>query len=117
MNIFLLSIQRLGNVIFVFHERDEKDKAESTKDVTKYTGLITVEPQFASNILTLFNDVFRIKVVGSAVANTLPKYEVYCRATNEVNASTMLMVDAIEPPNLMEMIRKHELRKAEQLRR
>lgn len=113
LEYLLTEYSALGNVIFVFHERDEKDKAESTKEVTKYTGLVTIEPQFAQNILTLFNDVFRILVKGSAVPNSLPKYEVYCRATNEATASTMLLVDAIEPPNLVDMIAKHELRKAE----
>lgn len=116
LEYILTEYSALGNVIFVFHERDEKDKAESTKDVTKYTGQVTIEPQFAQNILTLFNDVFRILVKGSAVANTPPKYEVYCRATNEVTASTMLLVDAIEPPNLVDMIAKHEQRKLELLK-
>lgn len=115
LDYLLTEYSALGNVIFVFHERDEKDKAESTKDATKYTGLITVEPQFASNILTLFNDVFRILVKGSGVPGTLPLYQVYCRATNEVTASTTLLVDAVEPPNLMDMIRKHEQRKLELL--
>jgi AAA domain len=116
LEYLLTEYSALGNVIFVFHERDEKDKAESTKDVIKYTGQVTIEPQFAANILTLFNDVFRILVKGSAVPNTLPRYEVYCRATNEVTASTMLLVDSIEPPNLVDMIAKHEARKAEQLK-
>ena len=116
LEYILTEYSALGNVIFVFHERDEKDKAESKKDEIKYTGQITIEPQFAANILTLFNDVFRIRVVGSAIANTLPKYEVYCKPNYEViTASTTLLVDTIEPPNLVEMIRKHELRKAEQL--
>lgn len=115
LDYLLTEYSALGNVIFVFHERDEKDKAESTKDATKYTGLVTVEPQFAANILTLFNDVFRILVKGSGVPNSLPLYQVYCRANNEVTASTTLLVDAIEPPNLMDMIRKHEQRKLELL--
>src|SRR6185437_55982 len=108
LDYLLTEYSALGNVIFVFHERDEKDKAESKKDDIKYTGLVTVEPQFAANILTLFNDVFRITVRGSAIPNTLPTYNVYCRANNEVTASTTLLVDAVEPPSLVDMIAKHE---------
>lgn len=103
----------LGNVIFVFHERDEKDKVESTKDVIKYTGLITVEPQFASNILTLFNDVFRIEVSNSGVANATAQYQVWTKPTNEVIASTTLLVDQKELPNLADMIQKSETRRAQ----
>jgi len=113
LDYLLTEYSALGNVIFVFHERDEKDKAESKKDDIKYTGLVTVEPQFAANILTLFNDVFRITVRGSAIPNTLPTYNVYCRANNEVTASTTLLVDAVEPPSLVDMIAKHEKRKLE----
>jgi len=113
LDYLLTEYSALGNVIFVFHERDEKDKAESKKDDIKYTGLVTVEPQFAANILTLFNDVFRINVRGSAIPNTLPTYNVYCRANNEVTASTTLLVDAVEPPSLVDMIAKHEKRKLE----
>ena len=101
----------LGNVIFIFHERDEKDKAESTDKITKYTGLITVEPQFAANILTLFNDVFRISVENTGVANAESKYKVWCKPTNEVIAATTLLVDAVELPNLADMIAKNEKRR------
>lgn len=103
----------LGNVIFVFHERDEKDKAESTKDVTKYTGLITVEPQFAANLLTLFNDVYRIEVKNTGVANAVPTYKVWTKPTNEVIAASTLLVDAEELPNLTDMILKNEKRRKE----
>jgi hypothetical protein len=113
LEYFLTEFGALGNVIFVFHERDEKDKAESTPDKIKYTGLVTIEPQFAANILTLFNEVFRIQVIGSGVANTPAKFQVTCKPDNEMRAATTLMIDAIEPPNLMDMIKKHKQRKKE----
>lgn len=114
LDYLLTEFSTLGNVIFVFHERDEKDKDKSTKDNPAYTGLVTVEPQFAQNILTFFNEVFRMKVTGSGVPNTAAKYEVYCRPTNEAIASTTLLVDTIELPNLADMIAKSLKRKAEQ---
>lgn len=113
LDYLLTEFSALGNVIFVFHERDEKDKDKSSGMDIKYTGLVTVEPQFASNILTFFNEVFRMQVTGSGVANTPAKYEVYTKPNNEVTASTTLLVDAVEIPNLADMIAKSKTRKAQ----
>lgn len=98
------------NIVFVFHERDEKDQAESKVGDIKYTGMITINPQFISPILSKFNEVFRI-TVKKQQANTL--YTVDCKPTDEVLASTTLLLDATEPPNLVDMIAKHKLRKSQ----
>ena len=113
LDYLLTEFSQLGNVIFVFHERDEKDKAESKPNDPKYTGLVTIEPQFAANILTFFNEVFRMQVTGSGVANSPARYEVFCKPNNEVTASTTLLVDAVEVPNLADMIAKSKARKIE----
>lgn len=94
------------NLIFVFHEKDEKDKAESTAEKTAYTGLVTVDPQYLANSLSLFNEVYRITVGGNK------KYIVTCRPSYDVNASTTMLLDATEPPDLMAMITKHKQRRA-----
>lgn len=94
------------NLIFVFHEKDEKDKAESTVNETKYTGLVTVDPQYLQNSLSLFNEVYRITVDGNK------KYEVTCRPSWDVNASTTMMLDPTEKPDIMAMIAKHQARRA-----
>jgi len=96
----------LGNLIMVFHERDEKDKERSTPTETKYTGKVTVDPQYLANTLTLFNDVFRITATGG-IGAAETKYTVNCKTNNEVNASTTLLVDSIEPPNFQDMLIKH----------
>jgi hypothetical protein len=114
LDYLLTEFATLGNVIFVFHERDEKDKAESKPNETKYTGLVTIEPQFCANILTFFNEVFRMEVVGSGVPNTPPRYTVTCKPNNEVTASTTLLVDAVEIPDLAAMIAKSQARKIQQ---
>jgi hypothetical protein len=95
------------NLIFVFHERDEKDKAESTATETKYTGLITVDPQYLANSLSLFNEVYRISVNGAR------KYEVTCRPNWDVNASTTMLLDPVEEPDLGKMIAKHKERRSQ----
>lgn len=94
------------NLIFVFHEKDEKDKGESTIDRAVYTGLVTVDPQYLQNSLSLFNEVYRITVDGNR------KYEVTCKPNWDVNASTTMLLDPTEPPNIMAMIEKHKAKRA-----
>jgi hypothetical protein len=94
------------NLIFVFHEKDEKDKAESTVDRAAYTGLVTTDPQYLANSLSLFNEVYRITVDGNK------KYEVTCKPNWDVNASTTMLLDDKEPPNIMAMIAKHKAKRA-----
>lgn len=100
-------ISSLGtNMIFVFHERDEKDKAESTVEQTRYTGKVTTNPQYLESCLSLFNEVYRITV------SDKQKYSVTCRPTEDVMASTTLMLDVTEEPNILAMIEKHRQRRA-----
>lgn len=104
----------LGNFIMVFHERDQKDKEKSTPEKAVFTGKVTVDPQYLENTLTLFNEIFRIEATGT-IGNTGTKYTVTCKTNFEVNASTTLLVDATEPPDLMAMIAKHKANLAKQL--
>lgn len=103
------------NQIFVFHERDEKDKAESTPSAAKYTGFITVDPQYLAETLSLFNEVYRITVDGSK-PNQPAQYRITCKPNSEVLASTTMMLDAEEKPDLMAMIAKHRQKREELLK-
>ncbi len=94
------------NIIFVFHEKDEKDRTESTATETKFTGLVTTDPQYLQNSLSLFNEVYRITVDGNK------NYKVICKPNWDVFASTTLMIDAEEKPDLMAMIEKHKANRA-----
>jgi hypothetical protein len=113
LDYIITEYSALGNVILVFHEKDEKDQAESKPNDTRYTGLITVNPQFIAPILSKFNEVFRITVKAT---KTETLYTVDCKPTDEVLASTSLLLDATEPPNLMQMVAKHKQRKLFQLK-
>ncbi len=94
------------NFIFVFHERDEKDNSESTVERTAYTGKVVASPQYLQNTLSLFNEVYRIKVDGNR------NYQVACRPNFDINASTTMLLDPMEKPNIMEMIAKHKAKRA-----
>lgn len=96
----------LCDVIFVFHEKPEKDYAESTPKETAYTDYVTTDPQYLSKSLSLFNEVYRITVDGNK------KYEVVCRPNWDVNASTSMLLDATEKPDILAMISKHEAKRA-----
>lgn len=57
----------LGNLIAIFHTQDEKDNAKGTFDkqgnkIVAYSGRKTVQPQYLSSLLSIFNDVWLIDV-------------------------------------------------------
>jgi hypothetical protein len=111
MEYLIAEFSPLGNIIFVFHERNEKDPVKTTSEQTAYTGDITVDPQYLAKSLSLFNEVYRIK------QNYQGKYEVQCRYTgaqDKFNASTTMLLDATESPNIMAMIQKHRAARAKQ---
>lgn len=95
---------QLGNLIFVFHEKPEKDKTKSTNDKSVYTEKITIDPQFLAPILSRFNEVYRIEIDGNN------KYMVTCKPSTEFTASTTLNIDAQEQPNIQHMLNKHNSR-------
>lgn len=92
----------LGNICFVFHEKPEKDKTESTKDTVVYTDQITVDPQFLAVLLSRFNDVFRIQL------DYQQQYMVTCKPTAEFAAASIFDLDQFEKPNIQKMIAKHQ---------
>lgn len=96
----------LMNVIFVFHEKPEKDYTESTPELAKFTDLVTVDPQYLAKSLSLFNEVYRITVDGNQ------KYTCFCKPNWDVSASTTMLLDKEEKPNIMEMIEKHKTKRA-----
>jgi hypothetical protein len=102
MRYFIAEFSLLGNVVFVYHERPEKDKTKSTARETVYTGETTVDPQYLAVTLSLFNEVYRITV------DYTGKFTVQCKQSYEFKASTtMVELDSNEPPSIADMISKH----------
>lgn len=95
---------QLGNLIFVFHEKPEKDKTKSTDQKSVYTEKITIDPQFLAPILSRFNEVYRIEIDSSN------KHMVTCKPSREFTASTTLKLDEKELPNIQGMLNKHNSR-------
>jgi AAA domain len=94
-------LSELGNVIAVFHELDETDKQRSTKDEKKYTGRKTIQPQYLSSLLSIFNDIFRVTIDYSG------KRVVQVQPSSDFLASTsMSSLSAEEPANIAGMILK-----------
>ena len=96
----------LGNIIFIYHEKNEKDVVKSDAKETKYTGEITTDPQYLAKSLSLFNEVYRITI------NYKNEYEVQCRPTWDFKAKTTLLLDPVEKPDIMAMIEKHKAARA-----
>ena len=93
----------LGNVIAVFHTQDEKDAAKSTAEKKAYTGRITVQPQYLSSILSIFNDVYLLDVdykntrfVQTGISNEFIG-KCSLKGLNPLN----------EPPDIEAMLKKH----------
>lgn len=95
---------QLGNLIFVWHSKPEKDKTESTPEKTVYTDQVTVDPQGYATMLSLFNEVYRITI------NENNQYSVQCKANYEFTGSTTLLIDDVEEPDIMKIIEKHHKR-------
>lgn len=95
-------LSELGNVIAIFHEMDEKDNQSSTKDEKKYTGRKTIQPQYLSSLLSVFNDVFRVTIdySGNRIVTVQPN--------SDFMACTSMRLEAIEQPNIADMIEKHK---------
>ncbi|HEY4799529.1 MAG TPA: AAA family ATPase [Bacteroidia bacterium] len=107
INYLIAEYSSLGvDIIFVFHEKNEKDYAESTKEEAAYTGQLVTDPQYLNTCLSLFNEVYHIKV------NEVQKYICECRPNSSGNWNTTLELDPIEMPNILDMIKKHETKRA-----
>lgn len=104
MEYLIAEFSVLGNIIFVFHEKNEKDYTKSTPQQTAYTGEITIDPQYLAKTLSLFNEVFRIYVDYDG------KFKVQVKQQQKFAASTTMQIgdkDGLEEPNILKMIQKH----------
>jgi hypothetical protein len=96
----------LGNIIFIFHEKPEKDITESKPELASYTDQYTVDPQYLAKILSRFNHVFRIEI------DAAQKYVVTCQPTHKFTAATTWKLDKNELPDISAMIAKSKARQA-----
>ncbi len=100
---YLISrFSELGNVIAIFHELDEKDVAKSTATVKAFTGRKTIQPQYLSTLLSIFNDIFRVSI------DYTGNRQVTVQPDSNFMASTSMKLDAVEKPSLADMIAKHK---------
>jgi len=87
------------NVICTGHLRPEKAK-DSTPDETKYTGKLTIDPQFLAVLFPTFSERWVMKVSGG-------KFYVQTRQTPSFNAITTLHIDAEEEADIQKILAKH----------
>lgn len=101
----------LGNVICIFHEKNEKDETKSTPEKAAYTGLLTIQPQYISTMLSIFNDVWRLSV------NSNGRRFVQTGLGPEfVGKCTLLGLDPMrEDPDISKMLAKHNAELAKKI--
>jgi hypothetical protein len=102
MLYLIAELRSLGHVIAIFHERPIVDKTLSTAERTVYTGEVGVDPPFMHQLLSVFNEVMRIKVDANS------QFKVWTRATKDFNGATTLKgLELIENPSIAAMLDKH----------
>lgn len=117
MEPVIMRLLALGvDVILIYHEAKEQAE-DSTEDSPKYTGKTTVYPVRYRSLLKFMNEVWEMKLVqkpvveeNKTVYKMLPR--VYPLPTSNFQASTALMLDSEEEPNIEAMIAKHSARVA-----
>lgn len=95
-------LSQLGNLIVTFHERNEKDEIKSTEKQKAFTGMVTIDPQHLSGILSTFNDVWRLTTdyTGKRVLYTGLKDDFAGKTTLKGLAET-------EIPDMKVLLEKH----------
>lgn len=106
------------DTIFVLHESPEEvetdewiGEGKNEQRKTRFTGRITVFPVRYGKILKNFNEVWRMELVPD---QTLGRHVPKVRVAQDwnFNASTCMLLDPVEPPNIANMIEKHARREA-----
>jgi AAA domain len=104
MRLFALPI----NIFCTFHEADEEAN-DSTDEKPRYTGRTTIYPVRYRGLLKYFNEVWRVKLTPIPSSNGvryLPR--VYPLPDFAFDSATTMLLDAVEEPNIAQMISKHE---------
>ncbi len=95
----------LGNLIVVCHSRDEKDKAKTTAMEKKYTGKITIDPEYLNTILSLFNDCWLLD------SDWQGKRFITTGITDNFIGKNSLGLDLkVYDPNITQMVEAHRKR-------
>lgn len=93
-------LSALGHVICIFHEEPEKDTIKSTAKEKVYTGSYAVHPHYLRTLLSTFNETWRLEIIRDTARLTV-------KPSEKFGASTTLLLDATEVPDIAAMIAKH----------
>ena len=102
-NMLARGVELGSDIIAIFHERAE-EADESTPEKKKFTGKISVHPPRLSNLIPLFNELWR--VMPSYKGDT---YEVTTKPTSDFIGATCLKIDGVESADITQMIEKHKI--------
>jgi hypothetical protein len=109
---FILRLTALPtDTIIVLHETAEQAD-DSTPENKKFTGRADVYPPRFRMLLKYFPEVWRVKLTQVVGKNNQISFvpRVYPLPTYEFDSGTTMLLDAVEEPNIEQMIVKHELR-------
>jgi hypothetical protein len=96
-------LSQIGNLIITFHEKNEKDEIKSTEKQKAFTGMVTIDPQHLSGLLSTFNDVWRL------TTNYASKRILITGLTDDFSGKTTLKGLAdVEEPDIKKLLEKHK---------
>lgn len=102
-----LALPTLPDFIITFHE-DAEEAPGSTGEKKIFTGRYSIFPARYGHVPSVFNDVWRVKMVPGKKNAMIYEPEVQVRANDKFTAKTsMAGLDTYEPGNIMGMIEKH----------
>jgi len=108
----LMRVIALGvNVIMTFHEQAE-EAPESTSEHPVFTGRVGVFPVRHQKLLAYFNEVWRVVrtvPTGTSAQGAVPQVST-APTYDFAYAASCLNIDAVEVPDIQQMIAKHVLR-------
>jgi hypothetical protein len=104
LEYIISELSSLGDLVCIFHEKDEKDATKSTAEKQAYTGMVTIQPQYLNSILSIFDDVWRIKV--NANGKRILQTGI---SSDFIGKCTLKGLDPLnEEPNLEKLLAKHQ---------
>ena len=109
---FILRLTALPtDTIIILHETAEQAD-DSTPEHKKFTGRVDVYPPRFRMLLKYFPEIWRVKLTQVVGKNNQMSFvpRVYPLPTYEFDSGTTMLLDAVEEPNIEQMIAKHEQR-------
>lgn len=107
-NVLRLLALPTDTIVTIHEAMEETD--DSSSDKKKFTGKIGVYPARYQRLIKYFNEIWRMELAQVVGPDNKSSYKprVYPLPNYKFNAASTMFLDAVEEPNIENMLRKHE---------